>query len=73
MKPILLSFLVLAGCASSDMVLYDGRRNVLVYCNQAREHVTYLETEIARSKNPDYIRNVKSMIWDIKLSCPANI
>jgi hypothetical protein len=73
MKLALLLVIVLAGCASSDMVLYDGRRNVVVYCNQAREHVRYLETEIARSKNSDYIRDVKSMIWDIKLSCPANI
>jgi hypothetical protein len=73
MKLALVSVLVLAGCASSDQVLYDGRRNVIVYCNQAREHIRYLETEIARSKTPESASQAKGMLWDIRLSCASNI
>jgi len=53
--------------------LYDGRRNVIVYCDQAREHIRYLETEIARSKTPESASQAKGMLWDIRLSCASNI
>jgi hypothetical protein len=74
MKLALLSALVLTGCGSlsSNPVLYDGRRHVVVYCDQAREHIRYLEAEIANSRNADFIRETTTMLWNIRFSCPAN-
>ena len=74
MKLALLSAVVLTGCGSlsNNPVLYDGQRHVVVYCEQAREHTRYLEAEIASGRSPDLVSNAKSVLWNIRFSCPAN-
>lgn len=59
----------LAGCAS-DPVLYDGQRNVVIYCPQAQEHIDYLQRAIDNSRDPKFIADTKKLIWNIKFSCP---
>jgi hypothetical protein len=75
MKSLLLAVVALSGCSSfsNSPVLYDGSRHVVIYCDQAREHAQYLEHEIANSKNADFIRETKTMLWNIRFSCPSNI
>lgn len=68
-KIIFILALGLAGCAS-DPVLYDGQRQVVIYCPQAAEHIQYLQREIERSNNPKFIADTKKLIWNIKFSCP---
>ena len=61
--------LVIAGCAS-DPVLYDGRRNVVIYCPQAQEHIDYLQRAIDNSRDPKFIADTKKLLWNIRFSCP---
>lgn len=74
MKLALLTTLVLTGCGimGGDPILYDGSRHVVVYCDQAQEHIQYLEDELNQPRSPEFVRNAKTMLWNIKFSCPAN-
>ena len=68
---VLAAIASLAGC-SSDPVLYDGQRHVVIYCNTAKDHIRYLEEELKNSKSPEFISKTKQMIWDIRSSCVQN-
>ena len=70
-KTAVMAAFVISGCAS-DPVLYDGARNVVVYCHDANRHIQYLDAKIAQSRNPDIISQLKKMKWDIKFSCPRS-
>lgn len=65
---LLLAALCLAGC-SSDPVLYDGQRHIVVYCSMAKDHISYLEGELKSPKTPEFVSKTKQMIWDIRSSC----
>lgn len=62
--------LLLAGCVTGDPVLYDGQRHVVIYCGNSKEHIAYLQNEIANSKDPYFISTTKNLIWNIKFTCP---
>ena len=77
---LILAAVTLTGCASSmDLVgralnssapeLYDGKRKVVIYCENANEHVYYLKNEIANSRDAAFISDTKNLIWNIKFSC----
>lgn len=77
---LLLAAATLTGCASSmDLVdraingsspeLYDGKRRVVVYCENANEHIYYLKNEVANSKDKAFISDTKNLIWNIKFTC----
>ena len=74
MKLALLPILALVGCGSfgGDPVLYDGKRHVVVYCEQSREHIQYLESEIARGGTEEFVNSAKDMLWNIRFSCAKN-
>lgn len=69
----------LTGCASLDQidrainggspVLYDGKRHVVIYCDQADEHIYYLRNELVGNKSPEFVSDTKNLIWNIKFSC----
>jgi hypothetical protein len=64
------SAVLLAGCSTSTPILYDGQRHVTIHCQQAAEHVSYLQREIDRSHDLKFISDTKKLIWNIKFSCP---
>ena len=77
---LVLATAALTGCASgmdlvdravngSNPALYDGKRKVVIYCENAKEHVYYLKNEIANSRDPVFISDTKNLIWNIKFSC----
>lgn len=77
---LMLAAVTLTGCASSmDLVdravnggqpeLYDGKRRVVIYCENAKEHIYYLKNEVANSKDPVFVSDTKNLIWNIKFSC----
>lgn len=77
---LILAAVTLTGCASSmDLVgralnssapeLYDGKRKVVIYCENANEHIYYLKNEVASSRDAAFISDTKNLIWNIKFSC----
>jgi len=77
---LVLATAALTGCASSmDLVgralnssapeLYDGKRKVVIYCENANEHIYYLKNEVATSRDAAFISDTKNLIWNIKFSC----
>jgi hypothetical protein len=77
MKQVLILLVtVLAGCSTiNDMVagggpeLYDGKRHVVIYCDQADQHIYYLRNELVKNKSPEFVSDTKNLIWNIKFSC----
>lgn len=75
----LLAAATLTGCASINDLsrvldgpspeLYDGKRKVVIYCENANEHVYYLKNEVANSKDPVFVSDTKNLIWNIKFTC----
>ena len=75
----LLAAATLTGCATVNDIshaldgpkpeLYDGKRHVVIYCENANEHIYYLKNEVANSKDPAFISDTKNLIWNIKFSC----
>lgn len=69
----------LTGCASVNDLsrvldgpapeLYDGKRRVVIYCENAKEHVYYLKNEVANSRDAVFISDTKNLIWNIKFTC----
>lgn len=69
MKLLAILLLVLMSGCASDPELYDGRSHVVIYCNNAGEHIHYLKSQLASSKDPEFINSTKNLIWNIKFSC----
>jgi hypothetical protein len=78
MKQVLILLVAaLAGCSTiNDMVagsggpeLYDGKRHVVIYCDQADQHIYYLRNELIKNKSPEFVSDTKNLIWNIKFSC----
>lgn len=77
MKPVLILLVAaLTGCSTiNDMVagsspeLYDGKRHVVIYCDQADQHIYYLRNELVKNKSPEFVSDTKNLIWNIKFSC----
>jgi len=76
---LVLATAALTGCASVNELsrvldgpapeLYDGKRKVVIYCENANEHVYYLKNEVANSRDAAFISDTKNLIWNIKFSC----
>ena len=77
MKPVLILLVAaLTGCSTiNDMVagngpeLYDGKRHVVIYCDQADQHIYYLRNELVKNKSPEFVSDTKNLIWNIKFTC----
>ena len=76
---LLLATAALTGCATvndlskvlggSSPELYDSQRKVVIYCENANEHIYYLKSEVAGSRDKAFISDTKNLIWNIKFTC----